>query len=352
MTVASPKLVLLSIVLALGLLVPAGVGATGGSTAAGPTVQSAQLDWSGSSTLTAKKGKPGKGEHGKGKGKKDKAEKKRGPKGNHGKGKGRKDKHGNPNVAPIASNAVSVSCAADGAGVDTVCTFVATGPKGPSKIKVLYVPEAVACSAVIDTSGSGATIDGTPAFASRKNKPDLTITLAGSVSVGGSATYWVEAGKQLVPVAGPGLICEQATPVPATATPSLQTPSTNAEPTQAASPSPSPDPTVATGTIEIRALACSAPMTDPKPDWFRSCPDAADGLQFRLMPVDSGASGLTAITGDDGTVTFDNLAPGTYKLNLVDVDWCHAESNSVDANGNLVVDGETAVTVWVFTCQQ
>jgi len=326
----------IAVLLVLGLVIPSTAIAVSAATISQLMPRPAQSGWNSVAPVFAKK---------------DKADKHK--KGNQGKGKGKKEKQGKPDVDPIATNAVSVSCVDDAANGGTACTFVATGPKGPSKIKILYVPESVACSTVIDTSGSGATIDDLPAFASRKNQPELTVILSGAVSTGGSATYWVEAGKQLVPVEGPGLSCEQPTRVSATARAVPETPATETVATQTVPVSPTPEPTkaVETGSIQIRALACPGAMTETEPDWFRSCPDGADGLKFRLAQVDSGANGLTAVTDVSGTVHFANLTPGTYELNLVDIDWCHAVSNSVDDSGDLVVTAGAEVTVWIFTCQ-
>ena len=46
---------------------------------------------------------------------------------------------------------------------------------------------------------------------------------------------------------------------------------------------------------------------------------------------------------------FTRLQPGTYDLQEVDATWCHAESDSVDAQGQVVAAGERA-SVWIFNC--
>lgn len=346
----SARTSVIAILLLITMLLPSAlVGAAGERTGSGNTF-TLQSDWGSTSPLLAKNGKHVNGKHsnghgkdkGKGHGKKDDNDKPGKP------GKGPKGGHGNQKVAPIASNAVAVSCNTDEQAANSTCTFTATGPNGPSKIKVLYVPEAVVCNAVIETTGSGAAVDDDPAFASRKNKPDLSIMLTGTVTTGGSATYWVEAGKRLVPVKGQGLVCSDAAKAaaPVSPTPDTSADQSTAVPTVAATATPA----AAVGAIEIRARACATAMTDPDVDWFRLCPDGAAGLQFHLAPVEGTGTGVTAITDQDGTVTFGNLQPGTYKLNLVDLDWCHAESDSVDADGNLVVAADGTVTVWIFTC--
>jgi len=384
MSTTSLKTSAMTVLMLIALLLPSSVLAAGGRTSAGGSSSSLRSDWGGGNTLQAKKGSPGKGKNGNpGKGGKGNAGKGNSGKPDRGKhedkgksdkgkkdkpGKGPKAQGGNQKVVPIATNAVSVACATDAAAGSSTCSFSATGPNGPTKVKVLYVPESVACSSVVETTGAGATIDGVPAFASRKNKPDFSIVLTGTVSVGGNATYWVEAGKQLVPVSGQGLTCaETVTAVPATATPTVVTSATQevptqSNPTQTAPTQIAPTETASTtasatdpatlGSIEIRTGACADAMTDPEADWFRSCPDGATGLQFHLKPVEGEGTGLTAITDENGRVQFHNLQPGTYVLNLVDIDWCHAESDSVDADGHLVVGTGETVTVWIFTCNR
>jgi len=48
--------------------------------------------------------------------------------------------------------------------------------------------------------------------------------------------------------------------------------------------------------------------------------------------------------------TFASLDPGAYRLDLTGIDWCHAESDNVDASGDVVVEAGAEATVWIFTC--
>jgi hypothetical protein len=52
----------------------------------------------------------------------------------------------------------------------------------------------------------------------------------------------------------------------------------------------------------------------------------------------------------DGIVRFPDLRPGTYKLTEVDGQWCFAQSNSVNANGDVVVQANKLSEVWVYNC--
>ncbi len=52
-----------------------------------------------------------------------------------------------------------------------------------------------------------------------------------------------------------------------------------------------------------------------------------------------------------GEATFADLPPGRYDLDDVDGAWCHAESDAVNAEGDVVVEAGVATTVWLFYCQ-
>jgi hypothetical protein len=53
------------------------------------------------------------------------------------------------------------------------------------------------------------------------------------------------------------------------------------------------------------------------------------------------------ITNDDGLLRFSQLRPGTYQLKEVGANWCHAESDNVDAPGNLLVHAGQRTNVWI-----
>ena len=56
------------------------------------------------------------------------------------------------------------------------------------------------------------------------------------------------------------------------------------------------------------------------------------------------------MTSEDGLLRFSNLKPGTYQLKEVGADWCHAESDNVDAQGNLLARAGERTNVWIFNC--
>jgi hypothetical protein len=58
----------------------------------------------------------------------------------------------------------------------------------------------------------------------------------------------------------------------------------------------------------------------------------------------------TGITNQNGLLSFGRLRPGTYQLKEVGADWCHAKSDSVDSQGNLIVRAGQRTNVWIFNC--
>jgi hypothetical protein len=52
----------------------------------------------------------------------------------------------------------------------------------------------------------------------------------------------------------------------------------------------------------------------------------------------------------DGICRFGGLPPGIYRLEQTNGDWCHAESNSVNEQGDVIVEAGALATVWIFHC--
>ncbi len=57
-----------------------------------------------------------------------------------------------------------------------------------------------------------------------------------------------------------------------------------------------------------------------------------------------------AVTDAGGQARFSLLEPGLYVLTQLERDWCHAKSDGVDEQGNVVVTAGERTTVWVFAC--
>jgi hypothetical protein len=148
----------------------------------------------------------------------------------------------------------------------------------------------------------------------------LTLTLEGEVAPGRQTTYWVDTDAGRRPAAGPALV-------------------------QVA------DETSGTGAIVVEVRACAIPEAQPGFDWFGQCTAPATNISFSLYPASGDASPLATMTANaQGRAHFGNLPPGTYHLEPQGALWCYAESDRVDANGNVIVEADTESHVWSFTC--
>lgn len=147
----------------------------------------------------------------------------------------------------------------------------------------------------------------------------LTIELEGNVVPGKPTTYWLdtEAGRR--PATGPSLL-------------------------QVA------DQSVDTGTIIVDTWACPTSQPSDTFDWFGQCTRPAAGMQFGLYQVGGSTALTTGAPDAQGRVRFANLPAGTYEVRPEGMAWCHAESDHVDANGNVIVEPQIESHVWAFVC--
>jgi uncharacterized surface anchored protein len=107
-----------------------------------------------------------------------------------------------------------------------------------------------------------------------------------------------------------------------------------------------------TGAITVYKYACPVTVPPARFDWYSRCDPQGQGVQFNLSVWD-GSRFLPVITGTtdgDGILRFTRLQPGTYDLQEVDATWCHAESDSVNAQGQVVVAAGKRASVWIFNC--
>ena len=154
----------------------------------------------------------------------------------------------------------------------------------------------------------------------------LTLTLEGNVIPGRPATYWVETDAGRRPASGPALV-------------------------QVAE---EPDNT---GAIIAEARLCDVSQAVPEFDWFGQCMTPVTDMSFNLYTgPDASAPLATAATNAQGRARFGDLEPGTYRLEPSgalggDGDiWCYAESDRVDATGNVLVEADLESHVWSFVC--
>jgi hypothetical protein len=154
----------------------------------------------------------------------------------------------------------------------------------------------------------------------------LSLELEGNVVPGKLTTYWVDTDIGRRPASGPALV-------------------------QVAEESDS------TGAIIAEAKMCSIPQPQQGFDWFGQCTAPVTGMSFSLYPEGGAATPLaTSDTNAQGRARFGNLPPGTYQLKpegalgSESMIWCYAESDRVDANGNIIVEPDAESHVWSFTC--
>lgn len=247
---------------------------------------------------------------------------------------------------PVASYVVAVDCHPTEDGAATTCDIVATVPEGSKDVSFVQIPAEALCAEVVETEAEF--VDPDPnthvtGYKSRGSEGALTLTLDGQVMTASTATFWIKTGDGIFPVEGPGLRCDLAADAAATTDTTV---TVEFEVTPAATEAPS------TGNVAIAVLTCSGvPAAAADLDWFGECPPGADQPHdFALAPSDGSAEPLTATTDATGEATFADVAPGDYRLDLVDSSWCHAVSDSVTADSDVVVEAGATSTVWIFTC--
>ncbi len=147
----------------------------------------------------------------------------------------------------------------------------------------------------------------------------VTVTLEGNVVPGKTTTYWLETDMGRRPATGPALVQV-------------------------------PDETSTTGAIIVESWACGIGQPQQGFDWFGQCTTPGTNQTFSLYP-ESGGTPLATETADaQGRVRFANLPPGTYQVRPEGTVWCYAESDRVDANGNVLVEPQAESHVWSFVC--
>jgi hypothetical protein len=269
-----------------------------------------------------------------------------------GKGKGReKDKpeKKDKKVKPIENYTVDVGCTYASGSDQTSCTFSGLSPY-EDEITFVLVPVDAACVDLAEgaTPVSGSLVDG---YQSDTGDSRLELVFAGPVDTAGQAVYWVLTDEGLYPATGQGLACNEnpATEAPPTPTPQQLQPVATVTPTPASVLTPITQDE--TGSIVVEARTCPLASAPERFDWFGQCSPAPSGVTFELTDLAS-ATGepRTLSTDDSGNARFENLSPGKYDLIETTADWCHAESDSVNDLGQIVVQAGMLSTVWIFNC--
>lgn len=106
----------------------------------------------------------------------------------------------------------------------------------------------------------------------------------------------------------------------------------------------------ASGSITVNKFLCQG-RTDNKYDWEEDCENYGAGAVFELTRISNDAI-VEGTTPSNGKLVFANLADGAYSLDETSGDWCRAEADNVDANGNVkVIDGGNT-NVYIYNCSK
>jgi hypothetical protein len=249
----------------------------------------------------------------------------------NGKAKGKDKGKKADDVVATAEYRVDVVCGPLEDGTQTECTFTGIAPPDAKKVGHVDMPAEIACAEVI--GGDFKYVDPDPhtrvtGYTSRGNQGMFTLVLEGSVTTGGTTTYWIKAGPGVFPAAGPGLICDAPAGTSAQAT---------VEPT--------------TGDVLVVAYTCTDVPADTSTfDWFGACQPGGEVRQFMLAPTDAPDDQQPLETNGEGEAATGELAPGTYSLEHMDDPWCHANSDNVTPEGHVTVEAGQRTTVWTFHC--
>jgi hypothetical protein len=241
-----------------------------------------------------------------------------------------------PSVVVVESDIdIEADCAYSGEMRRTICTFTATAVTGT--VRSLTVPEAILCSAVVGGDfekvevGPSARPTGTGLKSTRQENGAavVMVELEGEVMTAATATYWCNTDRgELVPVTGPGLRCTEHEESTATGV------------------------SQGTGAVVVHAYSCDVASANTEVAWFDVCQAPFTRATFQLVRLEGeDAVGTETQPVDaEGVCHFGDLLPGTYRLTQTDGEWCHAESNSVDDQGKVVVTAAEVATVWIFYC--
>ncbi|MEZ4497109.1 MAG: hypothetical protein R2845_10100, partial [Thermomicrobiales bacterium] len=96
--------------------------------------------------------------------------------------------------------------------------------------------------------------------------------------------------------------------------------------------------------VDVSVYECPGRIANPS----RCVPgDSSHVIYF--MPIDTQLETVRVETDSEGTATAE-LAPGAYTVEDEELTACLVDSSSMDDDGNLIVEGEDAIEVVVYTC--
>lgn len=111
-------------------------------------------------------------------------------------------------------------------------------------------------------------------------------------------------------------------------------------------PTATPQPNV--GSITVVVGLCELEVEDVI-SFADDCDPYGDGADFTLTNVSGGAS-KTGTTGTDSRAVFSDLAGGAYALEETSLDWCKAQADNVDVDGNVMVTKGANTNVYIYNC--
>jgi hypothetical protein len=103
-----------------------------------------------------------------------------------------------------------------------------------------------------------------------------------------------------------------------------------------------------TGSITVHAFLCSG-KEDNDYNWEQDCTNYGDGAGFDLLSA-AGEKVVSGKTNVDGILLFYSLSDGGWGLKETTANWCHAEADRVDANGDVLVTNGGNTDVFIYNC--
>jgi hypothetical protein len=227
---------------------------------------------------------------------------------------------------------VDISCDYDASLDQTSCLFVGSVEGNAPPVTAVILPFDMVCDDVIEGECDIVEPNDGRSEAYRSNsldqegRPRCTLVFAGRVATASSASYWCETESGTFPAEGDGLSCPQET----------QTTEISDN----------------TGAILVYAHRCPAADSGGDYDWYASCPPDSASIGFQLQTAgDSAVSEIVTASSTGGEpARFLLLDPGAYELTESGGDWCHAESDNTNDEGEVIVKAGQHTNVWIFHC--
>lgn len=260
---------------------------------------------------------------------------------------GKDDKKEKPDKAkgkPIAESneyQVQVNCIYNAILDESDCSFSGVAPDDGKKVDLIQLPSAAVCAEII--GGDYEYVDPDPntnvtGYKSRGKQAAFSLQLEGEVTASGSTTYWFKVASNVFPASGAGLQCEPAV---------AEDPKESAPDATATS-----EPASSSGSLTISTYTCiDVPTERDDYDWFGACHLLDGSVDYVLEPVDPATEPVgTGVASATGELTFSELESGTYSLERSDATWCHAESDNVNGEGDVIIAAGEHSNVWTFFC--